>query len=1020
MDHDVINKRIAGLAEKFSMKGQDAKAEALQNYLTRLRRLARSLGGGDAARTIAASSEMDQEENAQNMVSSMLLMCLELSETPTILRNNDPVYSVPDSLKDIPRNSKTQAQVNKELWKAILKEDPLVGEHWREVGNEERESEGSDYEDMDVNPRIVPVTRRTSPIPTGDMESSKNRERGAGLNLWARSAHDVENSALFRMLERQQYWRDGCLVPCKTTDRAQDMDRIDIQCASALNSALRTCRNYSLAQETPVMDEADIINEAFLLLQGLPTLAFTVENGCAARRSKNIAVSHLSPYALHEILQPFLETAEAIIELQSVVDAIISGSLQVQGKVIQTFGAAIHSELIELRSYMALEQQKYQRYRKEPQNRMASLIELHRTLSDRLGTVQTLLNFLKDCQIYKHACSNSTDLLSRLYENLCHLELIGDWNNAALFQRLLQQSLRPFLINLECWMTGRSLDSEFEFMIQSNKAIDLFSNEFWTEGCSIQTDIVDIVDGDRAHTSTVQITPRFLNKETLTQILYTGKAIRIVQTSQSAEPLGLASRLYDGIFKRSTSSVTQSELPLSGSLGDAFPNYGPIITHQYPMSSMRSVTTSQRVEYTPNIDFMWKMEQELQTAIKEHYLASNSQLKSMLFAQSQLLWHLRGMSEFYFMMQGEVMHAFCTSLFRKFVKTRFNDQITERPSKSSFSGLEVQALDRIEFEYLLKIVKLSMEQMSFLKSRPKRHPELGHFWKLRLRFLSTMNDLWTYFMTTVLDAQVQKFHLEVENQTGDLDDMIQLSRRFINICYERCFLKERTQPLHRSLMTMLNLALKFSTIFSTFIQEQEESGEPYRSSVSLHPSTRDQMKGERRVSFNLAQARELRLSKQGLDEEDDASDSESVIESFDKGQDAGDDANRHGEIIGGVEDSDVDIALDGISPYKKLKTSSDLSGFPRGSFERDSSERRRWTKEANHSGRADAQSGYSRQLEGIELEFNRCKEFLAKSLRIVVSSNAARGYAARGQRRSMLEGQGDSNYLDGLILALSS
>ena len=129
----------------------------------------------------------------------------------------------------------------------------------------------------------------------------------------------------------------------------------------------------------------------------------------------------------------------------------------------------------------------------------------------------------------------------------------------------------------------------------------------------------------------------------------------------------LASNVYNRIFDNnpSTSLLPDQSMPVEG-LVSSFPNYSPIILHQYPMSSMRSNTdTSHAVDYTPTIDFMWRMRQALADATKEHYLTTNKQLKAMLFTQSRLLWHLRGMSEFYFMMQGEVMHAFCTSLFNK-------------------------------------------------------------------------------------------------------------------------------------------------------------------------------------------------------------------------------------------------------------------------------------------------------------------------------------------------------------------
>ncbi len=129
----------------------------------------------------------------------------------------------------------------------------------------------------------------------------------------------------------------------------------------------------------------------------------------------------------------------------------------------------------------------------------------------------------------------------------------------------------------------------------------------------------------------------------------------------------LAATVYKQIFNttHTTGLLTAQSMPAEG-LVNSFPNYTPIILHQYPMSSMRSKTdTSHMVEYTPTIDFMWRMHQAIADATTKHYLATNMQLKTMLFTDCRLLWHLRGMSEFYFMMQGEVMHAFCTSLFNK-------------------------------------------------------------------------------------------------------------------------------------------------------------------------------------------------------------------------------------------------------------------------------------------------------------------------------------------------------------------
>lgn len=65
------------------------------------------------------------------------------------------------------------------------------------------------------------------------------------------------------------------------------------------------------------------------------------------------------------------------------------------------------------------------------------------------------------------------------------------------------------------------------------------------------------------------------------------------------------------------------------------------------------------------IDFESRVEIELQRSIEEQYVQANTLLKSALFTQSRLMWHLRGMAEFYFMLQGNAMHWFSAAMFSK-------------------------------------------------------------------------------------------------------------------------------------------------------------------------------------------------------------------------------------------------------------------------------------------------------------------------------------------------------------------
>lgn len=335
----------------------------------------------------------------------------------------------------------------------------------------------------------------------------------------------------------------------------------------------------------------------------------------------------------------------------------------------------------------------------------------------------------------------------------------------------------------------------------------------------------------------------------------------------------------------------------------------------------------------------------------------------------------------------------------------------------------------------------------------------------------------------MLDSQIKKFHSEVGRQ-GDLDDIIHLCQRTINICYERCFLKDRTQPLLRTLITILNLALKFSAIFTSYIQEAEKAKNTQGNGAQGHllsaSSTTDirnhKSRSGRRVSFTVqgvaASSKQDRrmgdnLSSSDSEEEDEGLDSES--------------GERHRQgLVGSVapksllfsqndiqdmeeddEDDDGDLDMDSsvfMDRAKKQRTGTDLSvqasfrsssansphqrgrddGFddmlPRSprkkrppQFLSKSPVPRRSRSRSRARGGDDGST--LERLEAIEREFSRCRDFLAKSLRVVVNSNAARGYSASrrlseggtaGAGDDVGGGEGGSDYLEGLILSLLS
>lgn len=122
-----------------------------------------------------------------------------------------------------------------------------------------------------------------------------------------------------------------------------------------------------------------------------------------------------------------------------------------------------------------------------------------------------------------------------------------------------------------------------------------------------------------------------------------------------------------------------------------FPGYSAILGQQYPLTPLSLLfSDTTRTRNLSNsegaIDFTWRMESELAKAIQFQYLSANTFLKSLLFTQSRLQWHLRGMAEFFFMMQGEVMHLFAANIFSKvqYVELDFEARLGINEGKVSY------------------------------------------------------------------------------------------------------------------------------------------------------------------------------------------------------------------------------------------------------------------------------------------------------------------------------------------------
>ncbi|KAF9579923.1 hypothetical protein BGW38_003614 [Lunasporangiospora selenospora] len=513
IDAEAIDSRILGLAEKISLTTtqDDSKAQALRKYLNQLRQRARALRGSGGE---VLTSEADQEAAAQNTLSSVLLVMLELSHMPTTpTKGTDSVlsshYVIPESLNNKlegwPSSIKTQQDLDREYWQSIIQESPYQGDHWYIQGVSYEKDDESDYEDMKLDQ--APKSAYRTVLEPGNLRQFSLTESD--------SAGDASGN--------------------QKKSTLQHLITLDMDLPK------------SIVKENQIIVSHSHISHN--LVQLLRQLQYWDES---CRIISRVVLSHLSPGALQMLIRPLLLGAEEIAELDDSVRRVCSPKFQVYGKVIQAFASAANSQLLMINNQISDLQQRYQRLRKGGDNRAASLIELRSALEDPLSKVNTLLMFLRQCPFYtfsenaqEHSCYYSTALLSDLYEN----------------------SLKPFLTALERWLAGQAQDSDFDFLIRSASNMNIESKDFWTDGYHFLTEIemenpkehegsngtTAITSGsgvrNLVEASVRWITPTFIDNSTMRRIMYIGKAVRIIDVLLMREatiiprPTGFASTI---------------------------------------------------------------------------------------------------------------------------------------------------------------------------------------------------------------------------------------------------------------------------------------------------------------------------------------------------------------------------------------------------------------------------------------------------------------------------------------------
>ncbi|CAG8436922.1 11717_t:CDS:10 [Diversispora eburnea] len=268
--------------------------------------------------------------------------------------------------------------------------------------------------------------------------------------------------------------------------------------------------------------------------------------------------------------------------------------------------------------------------------------------------------------------------------------------------------------------------------------------------------------------------------------------------------------------------------------------------------------------------------------LQPRYVRIGQQLHDALVDQCQFWRHIGALSGFYFMQQGESMHRLCDTLFEKIDKgqmwydtyilnelildilrnfkwldrnsitfwvddksgsmldittVRIFEKIYSKyhfpwPLNNILSSDALQLYGRI-FVFLLQIkrAKYLLERLSFSRTVNQNEATIL-FYGVRMKLIWFLNTIWDYTMRNILLAETENFRRKLQD-VFDIDEMIALHDHYIQIAFERCILGKKTSPIHKSILDVLDLAIRFSTFSSSdsdsdsFMNNEEEMNDPW-------------------------------------------------------------------------------------------------------------------------------------------------------------------------------------------------
>ncbi|CCX12894.1 Similar to Gamma-tubulin complex component 5; acc. no. Q8BKN5 [Pyronema omphalodes CBS 100304] len=778
---DVIS-RLDGMEEKFRVLATDALADALQSRVATLKELT-DIGG------------------ANNFTPETLHLLLELSR--------DPIKYT--RLEDLDLLNTDRTPEKELTWEDIIADDPLEGEIWDDVDFAAESSDAWSGDEVAVLPIRERLRRARDEAQTQISKPKKKKRRRDDEE--SDDDDDMDNGDVesfvvegdhegLEEMKDAQYWERRV----EATDEEVDV---------ALGGATRL-------DDVWLVSELQALREVIFMLLGHPCVLLKRGrdgDDCVVwidpeELENRFALRHTSMKGFESILEWFSAKGTELNRIRAFTQT------KEDSPEKQSFIAAIEEKLAELNQELITIEAKYVG---QGSSQPVSLIALQSQLDPLIRPFASLCRIITNPPI--------TSYLEQLYLSACALQSVNNIPSYIFIATIFFSCLRTYLRPIRLWMETGSipLGGTGDFLIQCTKSPEGSAAEtpdlgsFWHTQFSLRR---------TPHGSIAA--PSFIHP-IASRILATGKSVIFLSHLAPSSPtLSQDDTAYDLTY----SSVCTSHLAPFSSLFLAAFNRWISARHHNISSRLRAHLFSSSTNLHRSLD-----------ALEFLYFSRNGhlfdQLSSTIFRkldQKSAAWSDR------FLLTENVQTVFqdhpCVDINR--LRMSVKSGLFARPgSKDSLGRKSVHPLENVEITYqlpwpILNIVTidsfaiyrsvftflLQLRRARYLLERTQKRAADKQALRIRQKLLWFTGVVVSYLTDLVLRPLSERLRKEMD-KAADVDEMVTVHKRFVQDVKEQCLLGSKLQPIHRGIIAVLNLAVKFCRLQEGF-HEGDKGGRDSR------------------------------------------------------------------------------------------------------------------------------------------------------------------------------------------------